>query len=89
VASVLLHCLREDQYIVQIRHTEDIQIFAQDLFHPSLERGWGVCESERHDTVLVQPIPGPERCFPFISFRNSEVVVGIPDVEFGVDGCAG
>ena len=79
--------LREDQDIVQIRHTEDIQIFAQDLVHPSLERGRGICESEQHDAVLVQPtVPSSERCLAFVSGLDPEVVVDISDIEFGVDG---
>ena len=89
MASLLFQCLREDQDIVQICHTEDIQIFAQDLIHLLLERGRSVCESERHGVVLVQPIPSSERCLPFGSGLDPEVVVGVSHIEFGVDGGTG
>ena len=35
--SVVFQSLQEDEDVIQICHKEDIKIFAQNLFHPSLE----------------------------------------------------
>jgi len=53
VPSVVFQILREDEDVVQISHTEDIKVFAQNLIHPSLERHWYIGQTERHDAVLV------------------------------------
>jgi len=50
---VLFQILREHEDVVQICHTEDVKVFAQDFVHPSLERGWGIGQSKRHDIVFV------------------------------------
>jgi len=53
VASVVFQILREDEDVVQIYHTEDIKVFAQNLVHTSLERCRCIGQPKRHDAVLV------------------------------------
>jgi len=50
---VVFQILREDEDVVQIGHSEDIKVFAQNLVHPSLERHWCIGQPERHDAVFV------------------------------------
>jgi len=53
VPPVVFQILQEDEDVVQIGHTEDIKVFAQNLVHPSLERRWCIGQPERHDTVFI------------------------------------
>jgi len=89
VFPVVFQVLQKYEDIVQICHTEEIEVFAQDFVHPSLEQGWCVGQPERHDTVLVKAVSGAERCFPLVSGPNPEVVIGVLDVKLSVDGGAG
>jgi len=53
VPPVVLQILREDEDVVQICHTENIQVFAQNLIYPSLERFPCIGQPERHDALFV------------------------------------
>ena len=79
----------ENEDVVQICHAKDIQVFAQNLIHPSLERRWYIGQPKRHDAVLVQSVPGSQGCFPFVSCCDLQVVIGVSDIEFSVDGGTG
>ena len=50
---VVFQALREDEDVVQICHTEYVEIFTRDLVRPSLEGCWFVGQPEGHDTVFV------------------------------------
>ena len=89
VPSVVFQILREDENVVQICHTEDSKVFAQNLVHPSLERRRCVVQPQRCDVVPVESVPGSEGCFQFVSCCDSEVVVGVSDIKFGVDSATG
>jgi len=51
--TVVFQIWREDEDVIQIGHTEDIKVFAQNLVHPSLERRCCIGQPERHDAVFV------------------------------------
>jgi len=53
VPSVVFQNLQEDEDVVQICHTEDIKVLAQNLVHPSLERCRCIGQTERHDAIVV------------------------------------
>lgn len=44
------------------------------VVHESLEDSGAIFQSERQYSVLVEPIPRPESCFPFVSFLDAYVV---------------
>ena len=62
-----------------------IDEWLEDVVHHSLERSWGVRESEEHHGRFEHSIWGFERGFPFIALLDANVVVSPSDVEFGKD----
>jgi len=53
VSPVVFQILQEDEDVVQICHTENIEVFAQNLVYPSLERCRCIGQPERHGAVFV------------------------------------
>ncbi len=54
--------------------------------HHHLEGGWGVSESKEHDCRFKESFRGQERCFRFIAWFDTYVVVPPSDVKFCEEG---
>jgi len=53
------------------------------MIHHRLECGWAVGKTEEHDKGFEQSFIGDERCFPFITFLDPDVVISPSYVELG------
>ena len=73
-----------DKDVVKIDDTELVQVVIEDLVDVGLERGRGVGQSERKDTVFKVPVPGLEGRLPFVAFLNAYQVLRRADVQLGV-----
>ena len=56
-----------------------------NVVHHSLEGCWRISESEIHDCRFEKPVSGFERCFPFISLADPDIVIPPSDVELRVN----
>ena len=58
------------------------EFFLEQGVHHSLEGGWGVGESEEHDTRFEEAFIRNEGRLPFIALLDVNVIVSPSDVEF-------
>src|SRR6267154_6090650 len=65
-----------------INHPSRI-LFCEDFVHVSLEGGWGVAETEKHDIGFEQPISCRKDCLPAIVGVDAYIVITGPDVDLG------
>ena len=65
----------------------DINNIGEDVIHEPLETRWGIGEPLRHHKPLERPVLGLEGGFPFIAISNMDKVVGMLQVDLGVDPC--
>jgi hypothetical protein len=73
------------EHIVQVILQVLIEQRCKHLIHVSLEAGRHVCETEGHDSHLVQPERSHECCFPFISRADLNLVVPGFQIELHED----
>ncbi len=59
----------------------------EDVMHDIHEGSWSICQAERHDCELKQPISGPEGCLGDVLVLDSNLVVPGAQVNLGKD-CA-
>ncbi len=69
--------LNIDENVVKVHNNEDIELFCQDLINIALKHGWYIGQSERYYLVLQLAVVGLENRFPFITFSNSHLMIGI------------
>ena len=55
------------------------------MVHIGLEGGWGVAESEEHDSWLVEPEGGGEGGFLAVFQLDEDVIVSPANIEFCED----
>ena len=58
---------------------------SKDVIHKPLERGRRVGEAKWHNQPLVGAITGFEHGFPLLAFSNSDEMVRMVEVDFGID----
>ena len=63
--------------VIKVYYHKNVKFFYQDLVNITLERGWYISQSKRHDLVFKMAIVGPKGRFLFISFSNPHLMVGI------------
>ena len=73
---VLFLIVEINQNIVNVDNTEDVKEFAEDGLNATLETSWSVRKAERHDEVFVKSPSCSEGCLPFVSFGDSDRMVG-------------
>src|SRR5467141_2308418 len=69
-----------DEDVVQIDDDYDVD-------HESLESCWCISKPFRHYQPLKGTISGSKGSLPFVSMRNSDKMVRVSEVDFGVDSC--
>ena len=82
---VLQHVVGIDQDIVKVNNYADIKHVREDVIDKMLKRCWGICKSEGHDEPFKRSVAGVEGSFPFITFSNVDKVVGMLEIDLGVD----
>jgi hypothetical protein len=71
-----------DQDVVHIdREPIFSQFFNEDCIHHGLEGGWGVGETEKHDSGFEEAFVGNECHLPLVLFLDADIVVPPSYVE--------
>ena len=73
------------QIIIKVSYTELINVSLKNIIDKTLVYGQSVSKSERYDKVFKGSIIGSEACFSFVTFLNSEKVIGVMEVEFSIN----
>ena len=91
------YCFEMDEIRVQIRtiykniikENKDkvSQVRFEDRVHEALESGWGISESKRHDSELIESKVCFESCFVYISMVHSYLMITSSQVDFGKEFC--
>ena len=71
--------------IVEIDNDPKIKEVHKDVVHEVLEGRRGIGKALGHDTPLIGSVSGSEGSFPLIAFRNPDQVIGVLEVDLGVD----
>ena len=80
-------CFGSSEYTRKVYDYRDINNISKDVIHEPLETCWDISESLRHHKPLERPVLGPEGGFPFVTIGNTDEVVGMSQVDLGVDLC--
>jgi hypothetical protein len=84
---MLLESIREDEDIIKVDDTEDIEEVAKTIVGIRLKRGRSVGKTERHDEIFEVTIASTEGGFVFLTRRNAELVVGISHIKASEELC--
>ena len=85
VGRVLLRIVGVYQDIIQVYYYKDINHVGEDVIHEPLETRQGIGEPLGHHQPLERPIPGPEGGLPFVAIGDADEVVGMSQVNLGID----
>ncbi len=72
-----------DEDVIEIHHHKNVELLYQHLVDVALEDGWCIGQSKRHHLVLEMAIAGFKGRFPFVSFSNPHLIVGISQIKLG------
>ncbi|KIK75127.1 hypothetical protein PAXRUDRAFT_173708 [Paxillus rubicundulus Ve08.2h10] len=79
------HVLGVDEDVIQIDYNTNIEHISKDGIDELLESHQSVGQTERHYQPLIGAIVGVEGSLPFVSGHDVDKMVGMPEVNFGVD----
>ena len=82
---VLLWIVGVYQDIIQVYDYGDVNHIGEDVIHEPLEPCRGIGEPLGHHKPLKRPISHLEGGFPFVAIGSADKVVGVPQVDLGVD----
>ena len=85
MGQVLLWIVGVYQDIIQVYHYGDVNHVGEDVVHEPLETCRGIGEPLGHHQPLKRPIPGPESGLPFVTIGDVDEVVGMSQVNLGID----
>ena len=85
MGRVLLRIVGVYQDIIQVYYYRDINHVSEDVVHEPLETRQGIGEPLGHHQPLERPIPGPESGLPFVTIGDADEVVGMSQVDLGID----
>ena len=74
-----------DENVVEVNDDADINHIGKGVVHETLECCGGVRQPEWHDEPFEGTITCMEGCLQFVSFGNAHKVIGVSEVDFGVD----
>ena len=75
--------LNIDENVIKVHYLKNVKLFCPDLVNISLQYGWCIGQSKRHDLVFEVVITGLEGRFLFVSFPNPHLVVDIDQIKLG------
>src|SRR5882672_5215431 len=87
MSFVLGNVVRIDENVIPVDDDYDVNHICEDVVHESLESCWCSSKPFRHYQPLKGTISGSEGSLPFVSMRNSDKMVRVSEVDFGVDSC--
>ena len=71
--------------VVQVNDHANIQEITEDVIHEMLESCESIGKSEGHNEPFKRTIAGAESGFPFITVPNTDKVIGMSEINGGVD----
>ncbi|KIK14813.1 hypothetical protein PISMIDRAFT_642001, partial [Pisolithus microcarpus 441] len=74
-------------HMLAVDHYTDVKHVSKDTVDKLLEGSWWLSETKRHDSPLIGPIAGVKSGLPFITIGDVDEVVGMVEVNFGVNLC--
>src|SRR5467141_3555932 len=87
MSFVLGNVVGIDEDVVQIDDDYDVNHIPEDVVHKSLKSCWCISKPFRHYHPLKGTILGSEGSLPFISRCNTDKMVHVLEVNFGIDLC--
>jgi hypothetical protein len=85
VVAMLLGGVREDEDIIKIHNDEEVDHVLEKVVHEVLELCGGIGCTHGHDKPLIGAVLCVERCKPLMTFNNSDIVIAIMKVDFGIN----
>ena len=85
VGRVLLQIIKVYQDIIQVYYYGDVNHVGEDVVHEPLETHQGIGEPLGHHQPLERPVLGPESGLPFVAIGDADEVVGMLQVDLGID----
>ncbi len=82
---MLLYRVGVYHYIIKVGYDEDVEVWPESSIDIALEGCGCVRYAKGHDCILVVPIVSAERHFPLFAFCDSNPMIGIWDIELGVE----
>ena len=79
--------VRVDEDVIQVNKDANIEEVTKNVIHELLKGGWRISESKRHNTPFNGAIVGPECDFPFVTFADSDKMIGMSEVNVGEQSC--
>ena len=71
--------------VVEVDDHAHIQEITEDGVHETLESCGSIGKSEGHNKPFKRTIAGLERSFPFITIHNTDEVIGVLEINGGID----
>ncbi|KIN96867.1 hypothetical protein M404DRAFT_162045, partial [Pisolithus tinctorius Marx 270] len=71
--------------VIEVYHDTDIEHVCKDAIDESLESRRRVSQTEWHHPPLVRTITSAESRFPFISICYADQMIGMAEIDLGVD----
>ncbi|KIN95566.1 hypothetical protein M404DRAFT_165501 [Pisolithus tinctorius Marx 270] len=71
--------------VIEVYHNANIEHVCKDAIDKSLESCRRISQTERHYPPLVRTITSAESSFPFISIHNVDQMIGMAEVDLGID----
>jgi hypothetical protein len=72
LGPVLFFVIGVNEDVVQVYKDADVEQVHEDIIHKSLKCSRSIGKSERHDTPFERAVSGLERCFPFVTFSDTD-----------------
>jgi hypothetical protein len=82
---MLIGRIREDEYIVEIYYDEQVNHVMERVVHKVLELRRSIGRAHRHYEPFIGTISCPECCEPLMALSDSNVVVAVTKVNFGIN----
>ncbi|KIK72544.1 hypothetical protein PAXRUDRAFT_180477, partial [Paxillus rubicundulus Ve08.2h10] len=85
VQSVLPESMEYLTDVLLIDYDADIKHISEDGINEKLESCRSVCQTKRHYWPLIGAIAGAEGGLPFVSRRDVDKMVGVPEINLDID----
>ena len=79
---MFLFISRENKDIVKVNYIEYVNVALERIIDIGLERGRGISQTKGYNEIFVVAISRSKGRFPLVSFAYSDLMVGIPKVDF-------
>jgi hypothetical protein len=84
LSPVLFFAIGINEDVVQVYKDADVEQVRKDVIHKSLKSSRSIHKSERHDTPFEGAVSGLKRCLPFVTFSDTDWMIGMSEVNLGI-----